>query len=144
MYWKKLKRYSHSSLLSILLPTDEVAPLWFRQTTNPHTLLILYKILLLRAQRSPSFPRALRKWQPLFPLFMDHILVEIDNDAAHYYSAIGVGVPIESRLRLLAVSLLYEVCRVQRIDTGDLRKGLFVHLVNLFRSLSCFCRTLHG
>lgn len=69
---------------------------------------------------------------------MDHILVEIDPDADDSY--IGPNLPsngagsrasimmgpiaIEGKLRVLAVRLLYEVCRVQKLSEQDLRKFL--------------------
>lgn len=71
------------------------------------------------------------------PLLMDHILVEIDPEAEDTYFGIGsapgavsssslssfsVPVPIEAKLRSLAVGLLYDVCRVQKFSVQDLRE----------------------
>lgn len=56
---------------------------------------------------------------------MDHILVDIDDNGFAYGAgtsggAMGMGYPIEARLRTISVFLLYEVCRVQKIDAEDL------------------------
>lgn len=34
----------------------------------------------------------------------------------------GLGVPIEARLRSLAIGILYEACRVQKFDVDELRE----------------------
>ena len=59
---------------------------------------------------------------------MGHVLVEMDEDIggtvdlSHGPSATsGLGVPIEARLRSLAIGILYEACRVQKFDISDLR-----------------------
>ena len=59
---------------------------------------------------------------------MDHVLVDFDPDAEDNYAGSvsssgwsrAMTVPIEARLRLLAVGILYEVCRVQTFSLGDL------------------------
>jgi hypothetical protein len=56
---------------------------------------------------------------------MDHILlVDVDCDTYNSGSSNawrgGIGVPIEARLRQLAVRMLYEVCRVQKFDRARL------------------------
>ena len=38
------------------------------------------------------------------------------------------AVTIEARLRLVCVRLLYEVCRVQKLDATDLSKSFFCDL----------------
>ncbi|CCO36564.1 putative protein C24C6,10c [Rhizoctonia solani AG-1 IB] len=48
---------------------------------------------------------------------MDHVKWSVDDDG--YGSALGI--PIEARLRLVCVRLLYEVCRVQKLDMNDLK-----------------------
>jgi Protein of unknown function (DUF2013) len=63
---------------------------------------------------------------------MDHILVDIDPDVEDSFGGTGsrnsvvltgsVPVPIEVKLRSLAVKLLYEVCKVQKMTTQDLRE----------------------
>lgn len=56
---------------------------------------------------------------------MDHILlVDVECDAYSSGSSNawrgGIGIPIEARLRQLAVRMLYEVCRVQKFDPARL------------------------
>lgn len=60
---------------------------------------------------------------------MDHVLVEIDPDVEDTYfgmaggstgNSVSVPVPIEAKLRSLSVTLLYEVCRVQKLSMQDL------------------------
>lgn len=62
---------------------------------------------------------------------MDHILVEIDPDVEDTFGGAGsrnsisvgnVPVPIEVKLRTLCVKLLYEVCKVQKMNANDLRE----------------------
>ena len=53
---------------------------------------------------------------------MDHVRLDVDpelDDAG--VAAKGLAVPIEAKLRLLSVQLLYEVCRVQKLSLTDLR-----------------------
>lgn len=96
---------------------------YLTQNTDPHAQLILYKILLHHGYRYPAFFRNLRKWSPLIPFLMDHIVLEIDDvggAATFGGGAMGMGIPIEARLRNISVVLLYEICRVQKIDAADL------------------------
>lgn len=79
---------------------------------------------------------------------MDHVSVEIDPELDDSYvgpdlSSSGAGsrasiimgpIVIEGKLRALAVRLLYEVCRVQKLSGQDLR-GFFL----LLRSSCFFC-----
>lgn len=57
---------------------------------------------------------------------MDHIVIEMDDlhggASAYGGGAMGMGLPIEARLRNISVVLLYEICRVQKIDAADLSK----------------------
>jgi hypothetical protein len=104
------------------------------QNTNPHSQLIHYNALLSYGRRDTNFFRSRERWQTLIPLLMDHVLVEIDPDIQDTYSGLGssminvggfsvpVPVPIEAKLRTLAVRLLYEVCRVRKWTTQDLRE----------------------
>ncbi|RDB24096.1 Protein dip1 [Hypsizygus marmoreus] len=101
-----------------------------QSTTNPHSQLIFYHVLLCYGQRRSDFFRSHKRWQPLLPLLMDHILVEIDPDVEDTYFGIAGGsngaysnvpVPIEAKLRSLCVRLLYEVCRVQKLSVQDLK-----------------------
>ncbi|KAG8216067.1 hypothetical protein J3R82DRAFT_8067 [Butyriboletus roseoflavus] len=103
--------------------------------TDPHGQFILYSLLLFWGRRQSSFLRSHKRWQPLIPLLMDHILVEIDPDADDSYigpnlASNGIGsrasiimgpIAIEAKLRVLSVRLLYEVCRVQKLSEQDLR-----------------------
>ncbi|KAJ6622827.1 hypothetical protein B0H10DRAFT_1723933, partial [Mycena sp. CBHHK59/15] len=100
-----------------------------RSNTNPHSQLIFYHLLLCHGRRRSDFFRSHKRWLPLLPLMMDHVLVEIDSDVEDTYfgnarastHSVAVPVPIEAKLRSLCVRLLYEVCRVQRFSVQDLR-----------------------
>lgn len=105
------------------------------QNTDPHCQLILFNILITYGRRQPNFLRSQKKWQPLLPLFMDYVLMDIDPDVEDTYAGStsaaspgwskGAGsIPIEAKLRLLSVRLLYEVCRVQKLSITELRKPL--------------------
>jgi hypothetical protein len=107
-----------------------------KQTTDPHVILITYTILLFFGRRRPEFFRSHKRWVPLFPLIMDHALVEIDPDheiepGVHAHS----GAPtVEGKLRTLAIMLLYEVCRLQKFEMKDLRvfdEAFIDHLFDL-------------
>ena len=68
---------------------------------------------------------------------MDHILlVDVDCDAYHSGSLNawrgGISVPIEARLRQLAVRILYEVCRVQKFDMARLKVFNDIFIDRLF------------
>ncbi|KAG7095575.1 hypothetical protein E1B28_006308 [Marasmius oreades] len=100
-----------------------------QSNTNPHFQLITYNILLHFGRRRTDFFRSHKRWQPLLPLLMDHVMVEIDSDLEDAYLGITgssnggsttVPVPIEAKLRNLGVRLLYEVCRVQKLSLQDL------------------------
>ncbi|CAE6447525.1 unnamed protein product [Rhizoctonia solani] len=121
-----------------------------QKETNPHALLVIYSIFLHYGRRNPAFfgasasipsqagsttrvgvgldaltpmvPQGKRsaghkRWQDLVPFLMDHVRWTVDDDG--YGSALGV--PIEARLRLVCVRLLYEVYRVQKLDANDLK-----------------------
>ncbi|KAJ7050443.1 hypothetical protein C8F01DRAFT_1068001 [Mycena amicta] len=107
-----------------------------RSNTDPHAQLISYHVLLCHGRRRADFFRSQKRWVPLFPLLMDHVLIEIDSDVEDlYFSGAGPGgsstlaqssagivpIPIEGKLRALCVRLLYEVCRVQKFSVQDLR-----------------------
>ncbi|KAJ8597718.1 hypothetical protein M405DRAFT_755489 [Rhizopogon salebrosus TDB-379] len=105
-----------------------------KSKTDPHFQLILYSILSFYGRRQIDFLRSHKRWQSLIPLLMDHVLVEIDPDTEDVYlgapsissgsgsrSSMVVGhIPIEAKLRSLALRLLYEVCRVQKLSLQDL------------------------
>ncbi|KAL1721419.1 hypothetical protein EV715DRAFT_194878 [Schizophyllum commune] len=126
----------HSERMCDILMSD------IQSTTDPHMQLIFYYLLLHYGRRTrhatgtrAEFFRNQKKWQPVIPLLMDHIQVDIEEDAfdidedadydqssASGSSAVGgVPVPIEAKLRSLSIKLLYEVCRVQRLSLADLR-----------------------
>ncbi|KAJ7231964.1 hypothetical protein C8J57DRAFT_1439811 [Mycena rebaudengoi] len=97
--------------------------------TDEARSLIFYQVLLGHGRRRPDFFRSHKRWPPLLPLLMDHVLVEIDSDVEDTYfgnagastNAVAVPVPIEAKLRGLCMRLLYEVCRVQRFSVQELR-----------------------
>ncbi|KAG2159288.1 uncharacterized protein EDB93DRAFT_1114855 [Suillus bovinus] len=117
-----------------------------KSKTDPHSQLILYSVLLFHGRRQSNFIRSHKHWQPLIPLLMDHILVEINLDTEDVYlgapsissgsgsrSSMVVGhIPIEAKLRSLGVRLLYEVCRVQKLSLHDLSVFNDQFLDNLF------------
>lgn len=105
-----------------------------KSKTDPHSQLILYSVLLFHGRRQSNFIRSHKHWQPLIPLLMDHVLVEINLDTEDIYlgapsissgsgsrsSMVVSHIPIEAKLRSLGVRLLYEVCRVQKLSLHDL------------------------
>lgn len=105
-----------------------------KSKTDPHSQLILYSVLLFHGRRQSNFIRSHKHWQPLIPLLMDHVLVEINLDTEDVYlgapsissgsgsrsSMVVSHIPIEAKLRSLGVRLLYEVCRVQKLSLHDL------------------------
>ncbi|KAJ3753093.1 hypothetical protein EV360DRAFT_54036 [Lentinula raphanica] len=118
----------HSERMSDIVTSEA------QSNTNPHFQFICFHVLLSFGRRRSDFFRSHRRWQPLIPLLMDHILVEIDPDVEDTYfgNSAGVGsgsgfsganvpVPIEAKLRSLGVRLLYEMCRVQKLSIQDLR-----------------------
>lgn len=117
--------------------TPHLPTLMQTQNTDPHAQLIHYNVLLCYGRTKTEFFRSRRRWQPLIPLLMDHILVDIDPALEDMYfgtssdaeSYISYTVPIEAKLRDLGVKMLYEVCRVQKLSLQDLRKCLsYSHL----------------
>src|SRR5262245_14142528 len=85
------------------------------KATDPHTQLMIYSVLLFYGRRNSAFLRSTKRWQPLFPFLMYHVLLDIDPDIEDTYaggSAAGGGavpIPIEVKLRSLCVRVLYEV-----------------------------------
>ncbi len=57
-------------------------------------------------------------------------MVDMDDSVSLTYGmsgssgVMGLGLPIEMRLRTISVILLYEICRVQKIEATDLSKCL--------------------
>ncbi|KAI8996664.1 hypothetical protein BD414DRAFT_478703 [Trametes punicea] len=115
----------HNERMSELLAEDA------QNTTDPHYEMILYSVMLAYGRRNHSFLRSQKRWQPLLPLLMDHVRWDVDPgmDEGHYgtvsgpRSSAGRGhvMPIEAKLRVLSVKLLYEVCRVQKMSLQDLK-----------------------
>ncbi|KAG1769817.1 hypothetical protein EDD22DRAFT_770686 [Suillus occidentalis] len=117
-----------------------------KSKTDPHSQLILYSVLLFHGRRQSNFIRSHKHWQPLIPLLMDHVLVEISLDTEDIYlgapsissgsgsrsSMVVSHIPIEAKLRSLGVRLLYEVCRVQKLSLHDLSVFDDQFLDNLF------------
>lgn len=110
------------------MPDGAWCPLLSIQTTDPHAQLVLYEVLLLYGRSHPSFLRSQKKWQPLLPPLMDHVSLdfdpEVEDGGGWARSAPSSSVPIEARLRLLSVGILYEVCRVQKFSMPDLRESV--------------------
>ncbi|KAI0649712.1 hypothetical protein C8Q79DRAFT_1006058 [Trametes meyenii] len=100
-------------------------------STDPHYEMILYNVMLSYGRWKTSFLRSQKHWQPLLPLLIDHVRLEIDPDVddGFYGAAAGpssvagrtFAVPIEAKLRTLSVRMLYEVCRVQKMSLKELR-----------------------
>ena len=118
----------HPHNLSLgLTPADPPYPL---QNTDPHYEMILYCVMIAYGRRNASFLRSQKRWQPLLPLFMDHVRLDVDPEVDDHYYGVGpssgapraVAVPIEAKLRSLSVRLLYEVCRIHKMSLQDLRE----------------------
>ena len=98
------------------------------QNTNPHELYILYHIVLYYGQRHNSLFRSHRKWRKLLPTLAEVVNVEVDEVSlapillvSRSCQTFVLGLPpIESRLRLPATDLMYEVCRVQKLSPAEL------------------------
>ncbi|QRV84766.1 hypothetical protein RhiJN_26832 [Ceratobasidium sp. AG-Ba] len=133
--------------------------------TNPHALLVTFSVLLHYGRRNPAFfgasasipsqstartgmdaltpmvPQGKRsaghkRWQGLVPVLMDHVRWGVDD----LDGVVGLGVPIEARLRLVCVRLLYEVCRVQKLDAVDLKvfdDSFIEHLFETIEDTRC-------
>ena len=97
-------------------------------------IYIFYEILFYHGLRRADAFRSHKRWQPLLPLLMDHVLVEMDPDVEDTYtgstnvgrsaSFSSVPIPIEAKLRSLCVKILYEVCKVQTLSVQDLSNAV--------------------
>ena len=96
--------------------------------TNPHVLFILYSIFLARGRRHYPFFRAQTVWDPIFPLLMDHVTFETLGDTTSDY--------IESKLRYLAIEMLFELCRLQKLSTSELSRCRVHSILPIFRRSS--------
>ncbi len=85
---------------------------------------------------------------------MDHVRLDLDPDVDEIYpggssvgvptiTSRGIAVPIEAKLRLLSVGLLYEVCRVQKLSLNDLREfyGDITCLVQMLITFKAYSMT---
>ncbi|KAK8846670.1 hypothetical protein IAR55_005757 [Kwoniella newhampshirensis] len=85
-----------------------------QENTNPHDLFILYHLILYYGHRHPSLFKSHRKWRKLLPTLGE--VVGLD-----YEETFVLGLPpIETRLRLPATNLMYEVCRIQKLTPDEL------------------------
>ncbi|GHJ88905.1 hypothetical protein NliqN6_5307 [Naganishia liquefaciens] len=104
-----LFRYYSERMIGLVMTGAE-------ESTNPHTLYILYNILLFYGHKHHSLFRSHRKWRKLLASLCDTIIVECEDA----YTGTGLLQPIEARLRLPAAMLMYEVCRVQKLTSAEL------------------------
>lgn len=109
----ELWKYYGERMLSTIMREAE-------HNTNPHTLYVLYHILLLHGHRHPSLFRSHRKWRRLLTSLVDVVIYEPEESLAHHEHSDHHLAPIEARLRLPAAMLMYEVCRVQRLAADEL------------------------
>lgn len=106
---------------------------FYSQNTDPHSQLISYNVFFWYGKRKPDSLRLQKRWQPLVPLLMDHIMVDIDPEIEDTYVGTvetsngmpSVPVPIEAKLRTMGVKFLYEICKMQSFSLQDLRE-LFI------------------
>lgn len=114
----------HSDRMSGILFDDA------KMATDPHTLFITYHILLAFGRRRPESLKNTKRWEPLLPLLMDYILVDVDPAVEDTFFGSGPAssdgvhpepTPIEVKLRSLAVRVLYEVCRAHKLPNQGLR-----------------------
>ncbi|KAF8812814.1 hypothetical protein BYT27DRAFT_7182270 [Phlegmacium glaucopus] len=101
-----------------------------QRTTDPHSIYVFYEVLFFYGRRRSDVFRSHKRWEPLLPLLMDHVLVETDPDIEDTYVGTSIGrstsftsvpIPIEAKLRSLSVRLLFEICRVQHLSVQDLK-----------------------
>ncbi|KAF8324014.1 hypothetical protein DL93DRAFT_2049063, partial [Clavulina sp. PMI_390] len=81
--------------------------------TDPHVLFILYTIFLARGRDHLNFFRSHATWEPIIPILMDHVIFEFQADAMSDF--------IESRIRFLAIEMLFQLCRLQKLTGAQLR-----------------------
>ncbi|WWD21978.1 hypothetical protein CI109_106466 [Kwoniella shandongensis] len=97
-----------------------------QENTNPHDLFILYHLILYYGHRHPSLFKSHRKWRKLLPTLGE--VVGLD-----YEETFVLGLPpIETRLRLPATNLMYEVCRVQKLTANELAQFDDIFIDHLF------------
>ncbi|KGB80112.1 hypothetical protein CNBG_5950 [Cryptococcus deuterogattii R265] len=85
-----------------------------QENTNPHDLYILYYIILYYGKRHPSLFRSHRKWRKLLPTLGEVVGLDVEETFV-----LGLP-PIETRIRLPATCLMYEVARVQKLTSSEL------------------------
>jgi hypothetical protein len=117
----------HSGRMTNLLVQDATS------NTNPHAQLVLSKLLLYYGYRNPAFLRSHKKWKPLIPILMDHLMIDFDPEVEDLALGTGgsflkanIAIPIEANLRLVAADVLYQICRVQKLELHDLRMRFFI------------------
>lgn len=119
--WQSSRRYTnrnYSECYALVGLVNQVI-----QSTDPHVQYIIYAVLLHHGLKHHKFLRSQKHWQKMFPFVMDHVLVDVDSDLADTYAGgrfTGLHTPIEVQLRSLAVTILYEVCRVQKMTVAEL------------------------
>ena len=63
---------------------------------------------------------------------MDHVLLDFDPEVEDFAQRANwtksLPAPIEAKLRILSVGILYEVCRVQKFSVPDLRRCFKTHI----------------
>ncbi|KIY66757.1 hypothetical protein CYLTODRAFT_377301 [Cylindrobasidium torrendii FP15055 ss-10] len=94
-----------------------------QSNTDPHNQFMAYSVFLCYGTRRPDVYKSTKRWRPLVPLLMDHVLVDIDaeDETGLYGGHVEEGPVIEVKLRTLSVRLLYEMCRWQKLSQTDLR-----------------------
>lgn len=113
----------HSGRMTNLLTQDATT------NTDPHAQLVIHELLIHYGYRNPAYLRSHKKWRPLLPILMDHLQAgfETENEdlgkgSRNSAQRANMYLPIEGALRLLAVDILDQICRVQKMDLDDLRK----------------------
>ena len=118
------------------------------QATDPHLQFVLRSVLLFYGRKQTGFLRTHKRWQPLIPLLIDNISADSGPRAQDTYAATnpsglhwsrGAVIPIETKIRILSVRLLYEICRVQKFTYTDLSKAFQLYLVLRAHTLGQRC-----
>ncbi|KAL7413658.1 hypothetical protein BDY24DRAFT_389190 [Mrakia frigida] len=86
------------------------------KNVSPNGLFVVYTLLIKYGHRSPALYRNLAIWRKLWPGMMATLWSECEDRPHQLLS----DVPVEAKLRTPATTLMYEVCRVQKLEIGDL------------------------
>ncbi|CDZ96664.1 Coeffector of mDia Rho GTPase, regulates actin polymerization and cell adhesion turnover [Phaffia rhodozyma] len=89
---------------------------WVKKGKDPSFLYILLSILLLCGQQSPSIFKSYVRWRPVIPFLVNVLDQEIVDTSRVPCNEVS----IELRLRAPCAHLLYELARVQKLDSSDL------------------------